>query len=216
MAVILPPVPSVIKYRFLNDVGASLNASWHLFMHTTAGPVVTADLTSLANNAAASWLANLAPRVPTTTVLREVVTEDLGHSSTIPGEWAGSHAGTYPTAGQSAEVATLVNFKIARRYRGGKPRVYLPQGVSAQMNNPVQWQSTYVSQVQGDWANFINAILSSSPPSATIDKQVSVSYFSGHSGVPPVPTPRPTPLVDDVIYATVNSIPASQRRRMGR
>jgi hypothetical protein len=205
----LPPVPSVLRSRLFWDVGGSLNATSHVYWHTTSGSVSTADLTALASTIATDYDTNLGPDSPNTTILRQVEVEDLGHSTTIPGVWAGSKPGSYPTAGQSAEVATLINFVIARRYRGGKPRIYLPIGVSAQLANPRQWQSTFKSAVTAHWFNFITAVQSHAPAGASIDKQVSVSYHSGHAL-------RPTPVIDDVLSASANLIPASQRRRMGR
>jgi hypothetical protein len=186
-----------------------MNASSHVFFHTTSGPVSNADLITIAALVSTQWNTNLAADTPNTTILRQVEAEDLGNPSTVPGLWSGSRPGSYPTTGQSAEVATLVNFVIARRYRGGKPRVYLPMGVSAQLSSPVQWQSTYTSAVTAHWANFQTAIRSGSPSSATLDKQVNVSYYAHHAL-------RGSPVVDDILSASASPIPASQRRRMGR
>jgi hypothetical protein len=109
----------------------------------------------------------------------------------------------------TAETAVLVNFTIARRYRGGKPRVYWPAGVSAQLNNPVSWQSTFVSAFRTAFNAFLNGVTSGITPPPAVDYLCSVSYHTGGAL-------RPTPVVDKVLDWEVNAIPGSQRRRMGR
>jgi hypothetical protein len=102
----------------------------------------------------------------------------------------------------------LISFKIARRYKGGKPRIYLPMGVSAQLNNPVSWQSTYTSAVDSTWGAFVAGVIAATP-NASVDQHVSVSYYNDKA-------PRATPVVDNVLTHSTSPIPASQRRRMAR
>lgn len=204
----LPDVPGVLKTRLIFDVGASLNAHSHVFWHTTGTGVSSGDLTDLANQVAFQWDAHMSAQVPNTTHLREVEAIDLGHPGTVAGLWAGDHPGSYPTAGQAAEVCVVISLKIARRYRGGKPRVYLPMGVTAQMNNPTSWQSTFVSAVDAAWGAFTHGVIIGAP-NASVDDVVSVSYYNDKA-------PRATPVVDHVLTHSTSATPGSQRRRMNR
>jgi hypothetical protein len=192
-----------------HNAGKPANAHTHVFFHTTGTAVTTAQLTTLAALVSAQWNTNLKPLTPAGIALTLVEVEDLGHPDTVPGVWAGNIAGTNAQPAQPAEVATLINFAIARRYRGGKPRVYLPMGPSASLSSPIQWNGAWVTSVNGGWAAFITGIISGSGSGAAVDKQVSVSYFNDKA-------PRATPVIDDVLSATASQVPASQRRRMGR
>jgi hypothetical protein len=109
----------------------------------------------------------------------------------------------------TAESACLVNHTIARRYKGGKPRNYLPLGTSTQLNNPVSWQTTFTTAVTVAFGTFKVQVTTNPAGTGTVDNLVNVSYFD-HKVM------RTTPVVDVVLNTTANTIPASQRRRMHR
>jgi hypothetical protein len=184
-------------------------AHTHLFFHYTSSPPSTADLTTWSGAVMASWVADMLPQMPTTLSIQQVVSTDLATPGTIEGVASASHSGTYPGAAMTAETAVLINFVIARKYRGGKPRIYIPAGSGTQLNNPVQWQSTFTSAFESAFTNFVNSLLGVGGLGPTVDYLANVSYYSGK-------TERPTPVVDKILSWSVNGIPASQRRRMGR
>jgi hypothetical protein len=191
------------------SAGASDNISTGFHWHATSPTPATADLTALAALVATAWDSHLGPLTPNNVTLDLVEAIDLGNAGTMPGAWSGSHPGTYPTTMMTAESAVLINHTIARRYRGGKPRNYLPLGTSSQLNNPVQWQSTFVSQATADFGTFKTQVTTNPPGTPYVDQLVNVSYFE-HKVL------RPTPVTDLILNSAANPIPASQRRRMHR
>jgi hypothetical protein len=129
----------------------------------------------------------------------------------------GTASGTPVPAG----VALLQNFTVARRYRGGKPRIYLPVGTSATLQNASTWTSGFVTSMNAAWASASTFIPAAAPSGTTITGQVSVSYykdftvFIGSTGrARNISTLRTGgPVIDSITAATVNAKPASQRRR---
>jgi hypothetical protein len=198
-----------MKNRLTWNVGATHNASSHLFTHYTGTPPSTADLTTYANLIASSYSAHMISKIPNNVVLSEIECLDLGNPGTIAGVAPISIPGTFPTTAMTAETAVLINFTIARRYRGGKPRVYWPAGTSADLASPVAWQGTFISGFESAFTAFLTALAPDPTPPPAVDHLVNVSYFSAH-------VLRPTPVVDQVLSWAVNPIPGSQRRRMGR
>jgi hypothetical protein len=134
---------------------------------------------------------------------------DLSSVSSPIGQWVGSSNGSRLGGVLPAETALLINAHIARRYRGGKPRLYLPLGCQTDVLNPQSWSSSFLTAVATGFTNFFNAISGHTYGSLVITNAVNVSYYSAH-------TARPTPLVDPWTGFTINAMPASQRRRMNR
>lgn len=131
----------------------------------------------------------------------------------------GTRSGNIPTE------ATALNVKlaIARRYRGGKPKMFLPFGVVGDLSNPNAWDSAILSAFNTQWAAFITALKAISGAALTLTEQVSVSYYKGLTAKTNgttgrtyyVPTPRATPLIDPILSAQAQGRIAQQRRRRG-
>ncbi len=110
---------------------------------------------------------------------------------------------------------------IARRYRGGKPRIYTPYLTQSDLANRSQWATASTTALTTAWLAFITAIKTHALGSATVTGQVNVGYFSGYTLGPAgpggyrtkIPTPLGTPHVDVITGTTTNLKPASQRRR---
>jgi hypothetical protein len=206
----------------MNTIGSDTNVSWHLFMQTGAPPT-QAQADSAANAAHTAWVTNLAPLTSTNFSLTQVTVTDLSdpsgpvgiNSTAAPGTRAGS-------AGLSAPVSMLVNMKIQRRYRGGKPRIYVPAGLSADMATPQTWGATFLTQFHDGWLAFSSAIGSSLSWASGGAQTVNVAYFKGHkwvgddeTGHKKVPLPYPGgPHVDPILAWAFNPLIGTQRRRV--
>lgn len=123
--------------------------------------------------------------------------------------------------GLSAGVAFVISYEVARRYRGGKPRTYLPGMAAGFLLNPSQWDPTEVTNIVTHWNTFLTAC-QVTPMGTAIGAitLVNISYYSGFvnhtypSGrVKAIPQLRVTPLVDTILAIRGNNAPASQRRR---
>jgi hypothetical protein len=110
---------------------------------------------------------------------------------------------------------------IQRRYRGGRPRQYLPLGTETNLQTNKTWTTAFVDAVDTAWHSFIGAISGVTEGTTLFVTLVNVSYFDGATWEPVgtsgrtkrVPTPRATPLVDVVTSTATNPILGSQRRR---
>jgi len=208
----MPPLPfvnGVLKLTLKFTLASGTPMYTHMFMAYTGGAVTNAQLTTYAQTVFTNWGTNLKASQSTAVTLAEVDATDLSPAGIVPGVFTGSTPGTLAGVVATAETCVLLNLVIGRRYRGGHPRMYLPLGNGAVLQDPQHWTVAYRSSVATAWAAFYNSIVGLSGSNPTCTGQVNVSYHSG--GVL-----RPTPVVDNVLAWNVNIIPASQRRRMGR
>jgi hypothetical protein len=153
--------------------------------------------------------------------LTNVIVTDLASVTGGQGEESSTAPGGKTPGALSMSTALLINYKINRRYRGGKPRSYLPWLVETDLTNRRAWSGTAVATAEGRLNTIFAAIIGSSSGSTTITEHVNISYFSGFTVVTNpttgrarnVSTRRGTPIVDAVTGFTGSTRPASQRRR---
>ena len=203
----LKPVPSVIKVDYQFQYGLNTNCHTHLFYHTTSTAVTATQLASFATKAATAWSTNLIDRMHNSVKLETVTTTDLGHAETAAGVATPNAVGTEPGSPLTAETAVLVSLRIARRYRGGHPRLYLPCGVAGDLQDPQHWSNTFTTNMQGRMGPWTSALLGLTAPDIVCDTLASVSYYNDNA-------PRDTPVWDPVTSIQVQQIPGSARRRM--
>lgn len=117
--------------------------------------------------------------------------------------------GTDGTQVFTSATAQGITWKIARRYRGGHPRTYLPPpGNGAAMSAGSTWSATRVSGLLAAATGFLTDVNGSSIAGRSFPL-VCVHREKGR-------TPLVPRLVDRVLAATVDSRPDTQRRRLGR
>lgn len=184
---------------------------------------------SLSNTDATTWLGNIVTGLltfmssfsqPTLSLVRSELTDltSVSSAQVISSTGGTGGAGARPLA---AGVAMVIQYKIARRYRGGHPRNYLPGMSGDYLTTPTTWNSTSLANVVAGWITYLAACTSNTNPAAIgAITHVNVSYFHGFTVVTDsrgrahnVPTPRPTPLIDPIVNVTGNDTPGSQRRR---
>jgi hypothetical protein len=131
-----------------------------------------------------------------------------------------TRAGTRAGGQLGGGTAALLDFHIQRRYRGGKPRQYLPAGVTTDLANAQQWSTTFTGNLATAWNAWINQLVAAPPAGTSLLNVVNVSYYKGfttHTGptgrVSNISTVRPAVIIDDVSSMTVDPRIASQRRR---
>jgi hypothetical protein len=153
---------------------------------------------------------NLAPLISSAASMTATTIVDLTTTSGL----VGSNTNTAPGTGSAtnnlpANVALVISEKIARRYRGGHPRMYLTGqlliNVSVQTNWTPAWVTT-ASTAAASWRTAINALSLTSMPTIQL---VNLSYYTNH-------LLRPTPTVDVVTAMAVHSRIDTMRRRLGK
>lgn len=216
----LPSVPKVVRVDHHFTDGTDLAAEFRNFFQYT-GTLSSAD--------AATWLANIVSAMGTFMTARlsnalSLVNSELTDltSNTAPQvQNSTGHTGGIGTAVLSSGTALVIKHEIARRYRGGHPRIYLLGIPAAELGTTTTWDPTYLGNVVGSYTSYIAACTANTNPTAigTIT-HVNVSYFSGFTNhtypsgrVKAIPTPRGTPLIDPIIALVGNPVVASQRRR---
>lgn len=221
MTLVLPSVPNVVRARFIYADGGDNNVTTNLHFEYSGGPPISADCLSLANGAQAAWVAHLRAHLNSGSYLAAVSITDLSSETGADGENTTQSIGTGGTEVLPAGVAVLINHKIARRYRGGKPRSYCPFFTSAELTEDGLWTGTAITALKSDWDAFIAAMTALSAGSTDLSKFVSVSYYHGSVGSivdggkrgKTTLILRGTPVVDEITSSRVNQVPASQRRR---
>jgi hypothetical protein len=216
----LPNVAKVIRVDLFQALGGDANARDRIFFaFAGAGPAV-ADLNTLANTIVTAWTNNVRAIQDTASSLTLVQITDLTTASGAQTQVTAAVAGTNASPRGSASLAVVIKFRIARRYRGGHPRLYLGGIPPNNLTTAQVWSAGFTAGVQTGWAGFITAIQAAPPAALGALTHVNVSYFLGFHNVTfpsgrqrAVPTLRVIPITDSVISYAVNPRPASQRRR---
>jgi hypothetical protein len=204
-----PAVPGVVRVNFIFTVGTNTNVHSHIYLQSDTGDVTQTDLNPAATLIAAAWASNLKAWHHATVSLTTVEVDDLGTPGNVPGSAVGPGPGSRSGDTPFADVAALFNFKVSRRYRGGKPRAYMPLFNAGDLQDNNHWNSTMATTLIGAWRAFITAITTTPTTGLFPAFHVSVSWIADKVVLT-------TPIVDPVVQSTLNPIPGSQRRRMGR
>jgi hypothetical protein len=215
----LPTIPNVLKVSLLWSISSDVDARTGLFFSYSG---------SAPNNAACSAFATAAFNAfgafgedwdsDTSLIGTEVI--DLSSHSGGVGLHSGTVVGnlTHPISGASS---VLVNYQIARRYRGGRPRSYLPWGDQTVIGNRQTWGGTFVAAVTTHVGDAFAGIIGQTSGGTTISQHVNVSYYEGFTvetnpgtgRARNVPNLRSSPLVDTIVGYSISTRIANQRRR---
>lgn len=217
----LPPVAKTLRVSLKTTDGVALNERTRFYLAYTGPAPTVAQLNTFATAVSTEWATHMLALYNAAIHLVEVDVTDLDSVSGAVGSNTTVVAGTRAGTANPQALAALVNFHIARRYRGGKPRVYLAAGVAADQASTSQWTAAFQSALVTAWNQLIAACVAAPWASATITGQINVSYYAGFTVVTNPVTGRAknvaklrvTPVQDTVTAVTVNLVFASQRRR---
>jgi len=214
----LPSVPGVV--RITHEVKLDTQNYGFRTFWFTAGAPSAADVTTLANAAAAAFTAQFVPLMSSSYVLTKTIAQDLSTATGFVAEVDTNNVGGDAGGGLPASAAVNMGFKIARHYRGGKPKVFLPLGSAAKIADRRSWTPSFVTACNTAWTNYATAIQSAA--TASIYAQCNVSYYAGYN----VPTTGPSgrvkqtlklripPLVDLITGHNAQLKIGTQRRRL--
>lgn len=215
----LPDVPCV-RVRLIYNEGQPGEMGNRFYLSYSGSAPTGANCTSLATAIESNWSAHMAAVTPTAWTLDEIDVLDIATDSGLSGQWTGTANGSRGSGEVPANCATNLEFGIARRYRGGKPRIFLPPGLQSDQASQVAWNSTFTSAVASAWAAFMAANVAESIGSMGTLVHVNLSYYKGFTNIEnssgrmrAVPTYKTTATHDDITGYFVKSIVGSQRRR---
>jgi len=217
----LKPVHGVLKIKFFQRVGSDTDISSHLYFQTFT-PANLDQIIAVTDVAHASYVTHCIPLLNFNSSLEQVEGVELsspdGPLAINPVPVQGIRAqGELP-----ANACALFNIPVARRYRGGKPRVYWPFGSEPDIATPQTWSTTFITAANTGVNALISEVTANLGTWAPGSALCSVSYFSGSQWKPDhlgnyhqIPTPRDVPLVDVVKGAPgFNTVIGSQRTRL--
>lgn len=217
----LPDVANVLRAtHVMSALGGSNDIINRYFLRYTGTAPTSSDLNSLATAQVTSWGTNQKGLFHSAYTLTAIEIVDLTTTSSAVGFAAAAVAGTRSGAVLPGGTAAVMKQHIARRYRGGHPRLYFPAGVQGDLTDLNTWGASFITAMQGDWAAYILDWNANRWSGASAVSPVNVSYFQGFTNVTfpsgrtrPVPTPRAVPVVDLITGYAMNPQVASQRRR---
>lgn len=212
----MPPLPDAPKAIKCTYQGSYLTATWVNVFYVTYSLTtpVDADLATLAGTLGNAWNATLGSISSNQVTLTKVTLQDVSRNPGAYGESTASKVGSGGVSALPANVAIAITKKVARRYRGGHPRLYLcgiPAAYTADGRTIVAATLTAMQATVAAWRTQVNAATSASTGQLAL---ANVGYW--YTPVPhQPPVLRPTPVVEAIISCSVNQRLDSQRRRLG-
>jgi hypothetical protein len=219
----LPAVNKVVKVDFIHQYGADNDVMSRMFFSYATTAPSNADLATWGAAIGLAWSDNCAALAAAEIVaLSQTNLVDLTSDTSASAEVATNYGGTRTGSSLTADSCAVVGYSMARRYRGGHPRGYWPFGVEGDLNSPGSWESGFVSAVSTGVNDMVTDIIAAAWAGAGAIHQVNVSYYTGFTVVISpttgrarnLPTPRVTPLQNNIIDSVCRVRIGSQRRRL--
>jgi hypothetical protein len=202
-----------------NDTPGNLLGNRFFISYSGAAPT-SGNCATLAGDIAASWNTRLASLVSNNFSLAEVDVLDIASLTGSSGQWTGSHNGSDSSQFIPASVATNIEFGIARRYRGGKPRMFLPPPGADALQTVAFWTGDFITDVNTGVSEFFSDIAALDIGTMGTLAHVNVSYYAGFKNITnssgrerAVPQYRTSALVESVNSYSCKATTGSQRRR---
>jgi len=179
-----------------------------------------ADCTTLAGDIMSALGGQLQPLLSFQSSVQETDVLDIATRSGFSGQSVAFFAGTRSGTSLPAQVTANVEYGIARRYRGGKPRGYWPLGMDGDMLNVMSWDPTFVTDVNAAFVAGFAAIEALSIGAMGTLQHVNLSYYFGYQNIENPgkraynePMYRATALHDNIVGYSCKAELSSQRRR---
>lgn len=217
----LPDVPNVVRIQWRWTSSADTDVLCRAYYLYSGTAPTSAQMATFAQTAYTAMTTDLKAYWHPDVLLTECIATDLSGASAGTGSYTSSTAGTLTGTELPAGAAALINLTVGRRYRGGKPRMYLPLGSSAEMATTQTWSTGFVTNTTTDFGDLLPALQAAPWSGGTIVSQVNVSYYEGFTAFE-TPSGRYKnisklrtggPVIDTILSAATNTRIASQRRR---
>lgn len=219
----LPPLPdrSTLHVELVYEPPDANEAGSRFFLRYAGSAPSPANCVSIAGDIGTAWASNMNSLVPANWSLNKVIVSDITTRMGNFGEDDTLHTGTRSGTEIPQQVATNVEFKLQQKYRGGKPRIYLPPGVNSDVVNDVHWTDDFIAAVNSGVAGFFTDVQAISVGSVGALTHTMVSFYhlfdnkiSSSGRAYAAPRYRdPNALTIDVNGYTCKQLLSSQRRR---
>jgi hypothetical protein len=219
----VPPLADVPCVRINLDYTDTdgLKGGSRFFLSYSGSAPSGANCATLATDVHDAWLAHVAGAISLQWHLTEVDVLDIATRSGLSGQWVGDEAALRSGTALPMNCATNVEFGIARRYRGGKPRMFWPPPVTSDQADGATYNGSFITTMNSAMTAFFGALEALSVGSMGTLTHVNLSYYEGFTNITnssgrerAVPTYRATALHDNVTgYSTKARIGSQKRRR---
>jgi hypothetical protein len=220
MTVVPLPASPCLRVRMIWNEGVAGEGGTRFYLSYAGSAPTGANCTTLAGDIESAWATDLAPLAGTTIVLNEIDVLDIATDSGLSGQWTGSSAGTRDGGGVPWQVCANVEYGIARRYRGGKPRGFWPFGLTSDMFNNATWSNAFVGDVNSGIEAFFTAVQALDVGAVGALAHVNLSYYKGFTNIAnssgrerAVPTYKTTASLDTITGYATKVVAGSQKRR---
>lgn len=212
----------VAQIRVKGTVGPNQWAIVNHFSNGTGSAWTQAQVNALANVGRSAWLNRLVQHTTSNFKVADVETVDL----TDTGDRSAIQTGT-PVGGSLAGApmgigtSVMINFNIAKRYKGGHPRIYLPPMSTTECPDGDVWTGAALDAYKLAYDNWVSDVLAGlvsagiSAPLHVVPRYLySYSYDDKRHKVVKTRTgPNGAP---QVIGTLASSQVRTQRRRFGK
>ena len=219
----VPPLPDTptlrCAYQMNHDSG--LKAGNRFYVRYGGSAPNGANCISIAQALQTLWSAHFQPLINVDWTLVNTDVIDITTLLGASGSYASSDGGADTGTPMYAQQAMNVEFNIAERYRGGKPRMYMPPGADGNQLNDVSWEPSYVASWNSAWNAWATGLAAISVGGVGTLTHTILSYYHGFTNkgggadrAYNVPTYRtPNALHFDVTGYSAKQEISSQRRR---
>lgn len=134
------------------------------FYHGSTSPWSSGDVQTLANTLFTNWANTWKNQHASNVTYDGVAVVDLTNSTPFSAQSTGSSVTAIGTGNVSPSLCLMVQFLIAKRYRGGHPRCYLPGFESgALVAGEDNWIGAATLAATTGFATIVNAIVAALP-----------------------------------------------------
>ena len=216
-----PSVPGVARFRFLGTLANAALWGTRMYIAYAGGPPAASDLLSIAGGLASLFNTNIWALQSDGAEFSAVDAVDLSSSLGAAATALVTHLGGSANGQMDNQIAAVIKYVIDRRYRGGKPKMYLPAVPNNVQLDTAHFTNTYANDMGTGFSNFQAGLSGISSGGTSLANVVNVSFYSGFNAIENladgrwrnVPKYRGAPVIDVVSSFTCDTLMGSQKRR---
>lgn len=220
----LPNVSKVVRLDLNFTLAGSVPARTRQFWRYSGSAPNNTEMLAFCDNAVAGWAANMQSLMSSDYQFISAEGTDLSSPTAAQAISLDTLGGARSGNTMPQDVAAVVRYQIARRYRGGHPRGYWPSGVDEDLQDERSWKTAFLTDHDTGVLGFSTAMTGAGWSGAGTIDQVNVSYYHlfdvqispGTGRARNVPRLRGAPVVDAVVQFATQPVLGTQRKRLGR
>jgi hypothetical protein len=152
--------PGVAQLRIKGHVGPNQWAVVQHFSNGSTAPWTQGGINALASTGRSAWITRLMPRTTSNFLLGDTEAVDLTDTGDRSAIQTGAQSpGTLAGSPMAIGTSVMINLNIARRYKGGHPRVYLPPMSTTQGADGDTWEGAGLDATRLAYDNWVSDVL---------------------------------------------------------